>query len=201
MGGPGRPRALVTVSRVAPDIVTVRLVRQDRRPCRRSKISAGLPSRTRRRAAFSELDHQLIGHPKSQRGARCPPADRSRGTRALYHFGSACGLAKSEAEEFAEQNEGRRVLTATHRRRILRRDCSRQLLVAPPKAPQRQRRRRRTSWPMTARRSCSRSLLTRSTEDFVARLTPGGRVWAARLVAELLLRLTEDRRAAVKRPD
>ena len=104
--GAGRPRALVAVSRVAPDIVTVSLVRQDRRPCRRSKISAGLPSRTRRRAAFSQLDHQLIGRPKSQRGARCPPADRSRGTRALYHFGSACGLAKSEAEEFAEQNEG-----------------------------------------------------------------------------------------------
>jgi hypothetical protein len=41
VGGAGRPRAFVAVSRVAPDIVTVSLVRQDRRPCRRSKISAG----------------------------------------------------------------------------------------------------------------------------------------------------------------
>jgi hypothetical protein len=55
VGGPGRPRALVAVSRVAPDIVTVRLVRQDRRPCRRSKISAGLPSRTRGRAHSRSL--------------------------------------------------------------------------------------------------------------------------------------------------
>jgi hypothetical protein len=29
VGGPGRPRALVAVSRVPPEIVTVRLVRQD----------------------------------------------------------------------------------------------------------------------------------------------------------------------------
>lgn len=55
MGGPGRPRALAAVSRIAPDIVTVRLVRQDRRPCRRSKISAGLPSRTRGRAHSRSL--------------------------------------------------------------------------------------------------------------------------------------------------
>jgi hypothetical protein len=55
VGAPGRPRAHVAVSRVAPDIVTVRLVRQDRRPCRRSKISAGLPSRTRGRAHSRNL--------------------------------------------------------------------------------------------------------------------------------------------------
>jgi len=68
VGGPGRPRALVAVSRVPPDIVTVRLARQtdDVPPiedqCRASVTYA-------RTSAFSELDHQLIGHPKSQPGA------------------------------------------------------------------------------------------------------------------------------------
>ena len=60
VGGPARPRALVAVSRVAPNIVTVRLVRQDRRPCRRSKISAGLPSRTRGRAHSRSLITNLL---------------------------------------------------------------------------------------------------------------------------------------------
>jgi hypothetical protein len=87
-------------------------------------------------------------------------------------------LAKSQYEEFAEQNEGRRMLTATHRTRILRRDCSRQLLVAPPKAPtsaaQASSHFPADDRPEETAAELLASLLTRSREDFVARLTGGG---------------------------
>ena len=43
------------------------------------EISAGSSVRYARTSAFSELDHRLIGHPKSQRGAAAhkPTASRS----------------------------------------------------------------------------------------------------------------------------
>ena len=58
MGGPGRPRALVAVSRVAPDIVTVGLVRQDRRMP---------PIEDQRRASVTYASSSLIGDALSQR--------------------------------------------------------------------------------------------------------------------------------------
>ena len=132
--GAGRPRAFVAVSRVAPDIVTVSLVRQDRRPCRRSKISAGLPSRTRGRAHSRSLITNSLVTPSPNVG---PAAHKPTVLGAL----ALCITSDRPADWLSQKRKnlrsrtrGRRVLTATHRRRILRRDCSRQLLVAPPKS-------------------------------------------------------------------
>jgi hypothetical protein len=86
VGGAGRPRALVAVSRVPPEIVTVRLVRQDRRPCRRSKISAGLPHvREDERILGSLITNSLLT-PVPTWG-RCPQADPLPGLAN----GTVCG--------------------------------------------------------------------------------------------------------------
>ena len=79
-------------------------------------------------------------------------------------------------------------------------DHSRQLLVAPTAAAQASLQFLADDRPEEMAAKLLASLLTRTTEDLMVHLTRGRRVWAVRLVAELLLRLTEVRRAAVKRP-
>jgi hypothetical protein len=162
-----------------------------RRPGSHSAASSRIPRNFADEALFST---DAYGWTAAGRAEQAPPTVS----------GPACRHWLSQKRKsLRSRTRGPGVLTETHRKRILRRDCSRQLLVAPPKTPtaatQVSSHFLADDRPAETAAELLASLLTRSTEDFVARLAGAARS-AARLVAELLLRLTEDRRAAVKRP-
>jgi hypothetical protein len=109
---------------------------------------------------------------RQPRGMRLMPLCRAQ----PFVSRPACGHWLSQKRKsLRSRTRGPGVLTETHRKRILRRDCSGQLLVAPPKTPTAATQASSHFLADDRPAELLASRLTRSTEDFVARLRRGRR--------------------------